>query len=51
MHKITSISTLVDFNFKESLRFLQRSDLEYLLRVEHAMIQFALDVEDEIFIS
>ena len=50
MSKKFSISTLPDFNFSECLRFLQRSDLECLFRVENEVVQFALDIKNEIFL-
>lgn len=50
MNKRFSISTPADFNFGECLRFLQRSDLECLFRVENEVIQFALPIENEIFL-
>ncbi len=50
MNKKFSISTPTDFNFKECLRFLQRSDSECLFRVENEVVQFALEVEDQIFL-
>ena len=50
MNKKFSISTPSDFNFSECLRFLQRSDSECLFRVENEVVQFALEVENEIFL-
>ena len=50
MNKKYSISTPSDFNFKECLRFLQRSDSECLFQVENEVVQFALEVEKEIFL-
>ncbi|MFT6321115.1 MAG: DNA-3-methyladenine glycosylase II [Granulosicoccus sp.] len=50
MNKKFSISTPSDFNFKECLRFLQRSDSECLFRVENEVVQFALELEKEIFL-
>ncbi len=50
MNKKFSISTPIDFNFSECLRFLQRSDLECLFRVGNEVVQFALDVETEVFL-
>ena len=50
MNKKFSISTPSDFNFKECLRFLQRSDSECLFRVENEVVQFALAMEKEIFL-
>lgn len=50
MNKKFSISTPSDFNYQECLRFLQRSDLECLFQVENEAVQFALEVEKEIFL-
>lgn len=50
MNKKFSISTPLDFNFSECLRFLQRSDLECLFRVENDVVKFALDIENEVFL-
>lgn len=50
MNKNFSISTPLDFNFSECLRFLQRSDLECLFRVENGVVQFGLEIENEIFL-
>lgn len=50
MNNKFSISTPLDFNFQECLRFLQRSDLECLFRIEKETVQFALEVRDDIFL-
>ena len=50
MNKKFSFSTPLDFNFSECLRFLQRSDLECLFRVKNEVVQFALEIENEIFL-
>lgn len=50
MNKKFSISTPLDFNFSECLKFLQRSDLECLFRVENEVVQFAFEIRNEIFL-
>lgn len=50
MNKIFSISTPPDFNFKECLRFLQRSNQEYLFFIEKDKIRFALEIENRVFL-
>ncbi len=50
MNKNFSISTPSDFNFKKGLRFLQRSDLECLFRIENGLVQFALKIKNENFV-
>ena len=50
MNKNFSISTPSDFNFKQGLRFLQRSDLECLFRIENGLVQFALKIKNENFV-
>ena len=47
---LLSIDTPKDFNFKECLRFLRRSELECLFEVENETIIQALEINNKIFL-